>query len=73
MPDAPRGAADQHDPVHLLALQLGVPIASGDFDRIAGMVQALWRSGGSIRYAFDNDVSVIPLTAVPDDFPRVGE
>lgn len=73
MPEPPRETADSNEAVRLLAWQLGVPIASADFDRIAGMVQAVWRSGGSIRSAFDNDVSVIPLTAIPDHIPRVGE
>lgn len=73
MPDAPHGAADPNEAVRLLAAQINVPIASADFDRIAGMVQALWRSGGRIRSAFDNNVSVIPLTVVADHNPGVSE
>jgi hypothetical protein len=73
MPDAPHGAADPKKPVRLLASQIGVDIDPADFDRIAAMVQALWRSGGRIRSAFDNNVSVIPLTVVPDHISGVSE
>ena len=73
MPDSPQGASAPNQAVRLLAREIGVPIDPADFGMIAGMVQALWRSGGRIRLAFDNNVSVIPLTAVPDHIPGVSE
>lgn len=66
MPNAPHGSADPKEPVRLLASQIGVHIDPADFDRIASMVQALWRSAGRIKSTLDTNVSVIPLTAVPD-------
>lgn len=72
MPQPPQGAG-QTEVVSLLAAQIGVPIAPADFERIEAMVMALWKSGGRIRAAFDNDVSVIPLPSVPDHRPGVNE
>jgi hypothetical protein len=69
MSQSPQGAG-QTEIVSLLAAQIGVPIDPADFERVEAMVRALWRSGGQIRYAFGDDVSVIPLPAVPDHHPE---
>mgnify|MGYP003575955837 CR=1 FL=1 len=56
-----------------MAARTGVPIDPADRTRLERMVSALWTSGHRIRFAFDDDVSVMPLTAVPDQNPGATE
>ena len=62
----PLQSASQTEAIKLLAAQIGLPIAPADFKRVEAMIKDLWRSGGRIRSAFDDDMSVIPLPIVPE-------